>query len=131
MLLKHRFVLPKPLLSFSQRTHPIHSIRPNTHVWVCFAPFHYYVYIVVENGSHMCYNSTDLCCRNNCGVFRNERMQSTPLDAKLMFGCVSHHFVTMTIQLCITGPTCTIKAPVCVAETTVEFFATDKSNPLH
>ena len=35
----HRIVLPKQLLSFTQQIHPIHSIRPQTHVWMCFGPF--------------------------------------------------------------------------------------------
>ena len=33
-------------------------------------------------------------------------------------------------QLCKTGPTCAINAPVCVAETTFQFFATKSSIPL-
>ena len=63
--------------------------------------------------------------------FRNERIQYSLLDPKLMFGCVSDHFVTVCQKLCKTGPTCAFNAPFCVAETTFEFFATNASNPLH
>ena len=31
--------------------------------------------------------------RSRVGIFRNERTRSTPLDTKLMFWCVSYHWV--------------------------------------
>ena len=41
--------------------------------------------------------------RSRVGIFRNERTRSTPLDAKLMFCCVSYHlgpfgFLTKLVQ---------------------------------
>ena len=37
--------------------------------------------------------SAKVHARSHVGIFRNERTQSIPLDAKLMFWCVSYHWV--------------------------------------
>ena len=50
---------------------------------------------VVQNGSHMCYECTGLCCRNHFQVSSNKCIEFTQLDPKLLFRCVSDHFVTM------------------------------------
>jgi hypothetical protein len=64
------------------------------------------------------------------GIFRNERTRSTPVDPKLIFWDVSHHFVTArkSVQnapnLCYWG-TSSIK------QLASEFFATNAPDPLH
>ena len=50
---------------------------------------------VVQNGSHICYECTGLCSRNHFRVLSNKYSQPTPLDPKLMFGCVSDNTVTV------------------------------------
>src|SRR6185437_13874624 len=78
--------------NFSQRTHQIHPIRPKLTFW-CVS---YYL----DSGPFGCLPT--LCAkraelvqkfvpRSRVRIFRNECTQSTPLDPKLMFWCVSYY----------------------------------------
>jgi hypothetical protein len=79
--------------NFSQRTHPIHSIGPKTHVLVRFGPFCYFTKVDAKLAelAPLTYKFAKRSC---VGIFRNERTWSTPLDPKLMFWGVSDRFVT-------------------------------------
>jgi hypothetical protein len=70
--------------NFSQWTHPIHSIGPDTHVLGRFAPFRY----SIKDGAKraelvpLTHKFAKRCC---IGIFRSERTRSTPLDPKQIF----------------------------------------------
>ena len=53
VLWMHRFLYPKPLSSFKQQMHQIHSIRPIAHVWMCFGPFRYYAQSCAKRVPHV------------------------------------------------------------------------------
>jgi hypothetical protein len=75
--------------NFSQRTHPIHSIGPKSHVVGHFAPFHYSTKVGAKRAKLV--TLMDKFAKQSCvGIFRNERTRSTPFDTKLMFWVVSH-----------------------------------------
>jgi hypothetical protein len=84
---------------FSQRTHVIHSVGPKTQVnRKCLiskssGPFRYSTKVdakLVE----LVPLTHKFAKWSHVWIFRNERTQSTPLDPKLMFWCVSDRFVT-------------------------------------
>jgi hypothetical protein len=88
-------------LIFSQWTHPIHPIGPQTHVLGRFGPFLY--------GTNFAAKWVELVPLkhkfvqlNHVWIFRNERTRSTPLDPKLMFWGISDCFIT-TEQLVQNG----------------------------
>jgi len=74
---------------------PLHLITPKTHVWMRFVPFRYF-----ENDRYE-FRSGAAVWTHHSGrpnfhkIFHNERAQCTLLDPRLMFGCVSYHFVTL------------------------------------
>jgi hypothetical protein len=79
--------------NFSQRTHPIRSIGPKTHVLGRLGPFRYSTKVDVKLAELMPL-SHKFAKQSRVGIFRNERTRSTPFDSKLMFWGVSDHFVT-------------------------------------
>ena len=85
----HLFVLPKLRLVFSQRTCPIHSFKPKSHVPGGFRA------ILLPKGTHYevgcrgCIQCTTLCFQICVLFFCNVHAQSTPLGLKLMFRVVS------------------------------------------
>ena len=80
--------------NFSQRTCPIHPIGPLNlcfsvirTIWVHFGPF----VILTKIDAKRAELVQKFVPRNCVGIFRNERIQSTPLDPKLMFLCISNY----------------------------------------
>jgi hypothetical protein len=63
-------------------------------------------------------------------ISRNECTGSTLLDPKLMFWCVSDHFVTAQKSM-QNGPNWSNKCTSSCNEVTLEFFATNTTNPPH
>jgi hypothetical protein len=79
--------------NFSQPTHPIHPIGPQTHVLGCFGPFCY----CTNSGAkwaELVPLMHKFVQRRRIGIFRNERTLSTPLDPKLIFWSLSDLFIT-------------------------------------
>jgi hypothetical protein len=70
--------------NFSQRTHPIHSIGPKTHVLGRFAPFRYGMKVDAKLAELVPLSHT-FAKQSRVGIFHNKRTRSTPLDSKLMF----------------------------------------------
>jgi hypothetical protein len=79
--------------NFSERTHPIHSIGPKTHVLGHFGPFRYGMKVDAKLAELVPLSHT-FAKQSHVGIFRNERTRSTPLDPKLMFWGISDRFVT-------------------------------------
>ena len=76
---------------FSQRTHPIRPIGPETHVffvlysaWVHLGSFRNCMKLNAKQCELVQLMHNLVPC-SHVGIFRNERTQSTPLDPKLMF----------------------------------------------
>ena len=82
-------------LNFSQRTLPIHTIGPKTHVLVRFFPFEcilkQFRYCTKLGAKHAKLVQLLPKFVQRCLVrfFRNERSWSAPLDPKLIFWCIS------------------------------------------
>jgi hypothetical protein len=74
----------KSRLNFSPQTHPIHPIGPQTHVLGRFEPFYYCTKVGVKQ-AELVQLMHKLVRQSRVGIFRNKRIQSTPLDPKLMF----------------------------------------------
>jgi hypothetical protein len=85
--------LTKSRPNFSQRMHLVHSIGPKTHVLGRFGPFRYYMKVVVKL-AELVPLSHKFAKQSRIGIFHNEPTQSTSFDPKLMFWCVSDHFVS-------------------------------------
>jgi hypothetical protein len=68
-----RFVTVRKLrLNFSQQMHPIHSIRPKTHVLGCFGPFRYCTKMAAKLADHV--PLTHKFTKRNCfKIFWNKR----------------------------------------------------------
>jgi hypothetical protein len=79
--------------NFSQRTHPIHPIRPQTHVLRRFGPFHYCTNFGAKHAK-LVPLMHKFMERSRNEIFRNERTRSTLLDPKLIFWDVLDHFIT-------------------------------------
>jgi hypothetical protein len=79
--------------NFWQRTHPINSIGPKTHVLGRFRQFRYCTKVDAKLAK-LVPLTHKFAKEGLVRIFRNERTRSTPLDAKLMFWGVSDHFVT-------------------------------------
>jgi hypothetical protein len=125
---KHEFLPPEPFLRFSQRTCPIHYVRPKIHVWVGFAQFRCRTSPIPKTGVG-CIQSTSFCHRNHFFVFCNEHAQSNTLGPKLMFGVVSRNFVAARhpFQKRVSGA---YKTRVFATGTISSFFATNMPDPL-
>jgi hypothetical protein len=78
---------------FSQRTHPINSIGPKTHVLVHFGPFRYCTKVNAKL-AELALLTHKFAKRSCVGIFHNERTRSTALDPELMFYDVSDRFIT-------------------------------------
>jgi hypothetical protein len=70
--------------NFSQRTQPIHSIGPKTHVLGRFGPFRYCTKVDAKLAEQVPLTHK-LAKNTRVRIFHNERTRSTPLDKKLMF----------------------------------------------
>ena len=76
---------------FLQQIHPIHAIwsfGAFHSVWVHLGPFRYCTKLGPKRAELMQLMQM-LMARSGVGIFRYERTQSTPMDPKLMFWCVS------------------------------------------
>ena len=93
----HHFVLPKLRLVFSQRTCPIHFLRPKTKFLGGFARFRYREVPVVRVLG--CIQCTALCFQSCILFFRNEHAHSTSLGPKQCFWVVSRDSVTGRYKL--------------------------------
>jgi hypothetical protein len=91
--LTHRLVKQSRVSIFSQRMHPIHSIRPKTHVSGHFGPFCYCTKVVAKLSEQV--PIMHKFVKRSCfEIFRNECTRSTQLDPKLMFWGISDRFIT-------------------------------------
>jgi hypothetical protein len=82
--LPHKFAKRNCAGFFSQRRHPIHYIRPKTHILRVF----WTVSLLHETRCEMGWTgaiTTQIRKQSWVGIFCNERTRSTPFDAKLMF----------------------------------------------
>jgi hypothetical protein len=70
--------------NFSQRTYPIHSIGPKTHIFGHFGPFCYCTKVDAKL-AELVPLSRKFAKQSRVGIFRNERTRSTPFDPNLMF----------------------------------------------
>jgi hypothetical protein len=73
--------------------HPIHFIRPKTHVLGRFGLFRYCTKVVAKLAEQVPLTHK-FAKRSSFKIFQNERTRSTPLDPKLMFWGISDRFVT-------------------------------------
>jgi hypothetical protein len=78
---------------FSQRTHPIHSIGPKTHVLGRVGLYRYCTKVDAKL-AELVPLMPKFAKQTVILIFRNERTRSTPLDPKLMFWGISDRFVT-------------------------------------
>ena len=116
----HHFVLPNVFLVLSQRTCPIHSFRPKTHVMDSFARFRF-----CESGCWGCIQCTTLCFQKCFLFFRNKHAQSTALGPKLMFMVVSRDSVVAKA-----GVGGAYNAPLCSSKSVSCSFPMNMPNPL-
>jgi hypothetical protein len=91
--LSHNFAKKKSRQNFSQRTHPIHSIGPKTHVLGRFGPFRYSTKVDAKLGE-LVPLTHKFAKQSRVGIYRNQRKQCTQKDPKLMFWGVSDRFIT-------------------------------------
>jgi hypothetical protein len=73
--------------------HPIHSIRPKTHVLGCFEQFRYCTKVDAKL-AELVPLTHKFAKQRYVGKFRNECTRSTALDPKIIFWGVSDRFVT-------------------------------------
>jgi hypothetical protein len=71
-------------LEFSQRTHPIHPIGPQTLVLGCFGPFHYCMKVGAKQ-AELVQLMHPFVQQSRIGIFHNEHTRSNLLDPKNMF----------------------------------------------
>ena len=78
--------------NFSKRTHPIHPIGPKTDILQHFVLFGCRPFgCPTKLGAKRAELVQKFVPRSCVRVFHDEHTQSTPLDPKLMFWCVSYH----------------------------------------
>jgi hypothetical protein len=80
----HKFVQRSRVGNFLQRTPLIHPIEFQTHVLGSFGPFCYSPNCGAKQ-AELVQLTHKFIERSRVGIFRNERIWSTPLDPKLMF----------------------------------------------
>jgi hypothetical protein len=115
--------------NFSQRTHPIHSIRPKTHILGRLRPFRYCMKVDAKLAKLV--PLTHKFAKQSCvTIFHNERSWSTPLDSKLMFWAVSDRFVTAQKSLQNWPNWCYYRTSS-LKKIALEFLATNALDPLH
>jgi hypothetical protein len=88
----------KSCRNFSQRTHPIHSMGPKTHVLGCSGLFRYCTEVDAKL-AELLPLTHKFAKQSRVRIFRNELIRSTPLDPKLMFWVVSDRFVTARMSM--------------------------------
>jgi hypothetical protein len=115
--------------NFSQRTNPIHSIGPKTHVLGWFGPFHYGMKVDAKL-AELVPLLHKFAKQTLVGIFRNERTRSTPFDPKLMLWGVAGHFVTARKSL-VNWPNWCDYRTSSLNKVASEFFATNAPDPLH
>jgi hypothetical protein len=71
--------------NFSQRTHAIHPIGPQTHVLGQFGPFRYCMNFSAKR-AELVQLMDRIVQRSRVRIFCNERSRCTPFEPKLMFG---------------------------------------------
>jgi hypothetical protein len=76
-----------------ERTHPIYSIGPKTHVLERFRPFRYCTKVDAKL-AELVPLTHKFAKEGRVRIFHNERTQSTPLDTKLRFLGVSDLVIT-------------------------------------
>jgi hypothetical protein len=77
--LTHKSTKQSRVRIFSQRTHPIYSIFPITHVLSRFGPFHYYRKVDAKLAK-LVPLTHKFAKQSRVQIFRNERTRSIPLD---------------------------------------------------
>ena len=79
--------------NFSQRTHPIHPIGLQTHVFVCFALFGciWNCLVAYKTRCKTGRSGAKVRAMKSCRNFSQQTTRSTPLDPNLMFRCVSYY----------------------------------------
>jgi hypothetical protein len=80
----HKFAKESCVGIFSQRTHPIHSIKPKTHILERFGPFCFCTKVDAKL-AELVPLTHQFAKQSRVIIFGNERTRSTPLDPKLMF----------------------------------------------
>ena len=76
--------------NFSQRTHSIHPIGPQTDVLYYLGAF-WTVWLPYGTQCQTGQTSAKFVKRSHVGIFRNERTRSLPLDPKLTFWCIFYY----------------------------------------
>ena len=84
---------PKSHRNVLQRTHPVHPIGLETDVLVCSYDLGGFgtVWLPYETRAKRVELVQKFVPRSYIGILLNERTQSTPLDPKLTFWCVSYN----------------------------------------
>jgi hypothetical protein len=109
--------------------HPIHSIRPKTHILGCSGPFRYCMKVVAKLAEQV--PLTHKFAKRICfEIFRNERTWSTPLDPKLMFWGVFDRFVTARKSWQNWPNRCHYRT-YSLNTVASQLFATNASDPFH
>ena len=113
---------------FLKRSHPIHPVLPNTHVWCIFE-----VLVSVDKSNAKPApegRSGHLWSEKTCSrFFRNERTRFTPFDPKLMFGAFSK-FQFWSTKLVRNPSPWAVLATNGAKKHAVDFFKTNAPNPL-
>jgi hypothetical protein len=114
---------------FSQPTHPIHPIGPQTHVLGCFGMIHYYTNFGAKWAEleHLMHKFVQRSCVQ---IFRNERTRSIILDPNLKFWGVSDCFITARTAVQNRPNWCLECTSLC-NEVAMELFATSAPDPPH
>jgi hypothetical protein len=73
--------------------HPNHSTGPKIKVLGRFGPFRYFTKVDAKL-AELVPLLHEFGKESRVGIFRNERIRSTPFDPKLMFWGISNRFVT-------------------------------------
>jgi hypothetical protein len=115
--------------NFSQRTHPILSISPKTHVLWRFGHFRYYMKIDAILAEQVLLTHK-FAKQSRAGIFRNERTRSTPSDPKLIFWDVSDRLVTARKSMQNWPNWCHYRTSS-LNKVASEYFATNAPDPLH
>jgi hypothetical protein len=122
-------LVPLSRRNFSQRTHPIHTIRPKTHVLGHFVPFRYCTKVDAKL-AELVPLSHRFIKESRARIFRVERTRTTALDSRLIFWGVSDHFVTARNSIQNWPNWCHYRTSS-LNKVASEFFATNAPNTHH